>query len=120
MSCPHPGKILLQQYLQPQNISQNRLACTIRVAPRRINEIVHEKRAVTADTAVRLGIYFGVSASYWMQLQAAFEIDKVKQKVTIQLNSMPLTAKADKPPAGNNTEIHRPKLNTGIKKRIMR
>ena len=85
MSSQHPGKILLHQYLAPQKISQNRLARAIKVPPRRINEIVHEKRAVTADTAVRLAIYFGNSASYWMHLQASFDIDKVKNDIDNQL-----------------------------------
>ncbi len=85
MTSQHPGKVLQQHYLQPQRISQNRLARAIKVAPRRINEIVHEKRAITADTAVRLAIYFGNSASYWMHLQAAFDIEKVKNNIHIQL-----------------------------------
>ncbi len=88
MSCQHPGKVLLNQYLQPQKISQNALARAIRVPPRRINEIIHEKRGITADTAVRLAIYFGGSASYWMHLQAEFEIEKVKQNINIQLSTI--------------------------------
>ncbi len=88
MPCQHPGKVLLQQYMEPQKISQNRLARAIKVPPRRINEIVHEKRAVTADTAVRLAIYFGGSASYWLHLQAEFEIQKIKQQISIQLSTI--------------------------------
>ncbi len=88
MSRQHPGKVLLQQYLEPQNISQNKLARAIKVPPRRINEIIHEKRGITADTAVRLAIYFGGSATYWTHLQAEFEIEKVKQNITIQLSTI--------------------------------
>ena len=88
MSCQHPGKVLLQQYLEPQKISQNRLARAIKVPPRRINEIIHEKRSITADTAVRLAIYFGGSATYWLHLQSEFEIEKVKQNITIQLSTI--------------------------------
>ena len=88
MSCQHPGKVLLQQYLEPQKISQNKLARAIKVPPRRINEIIHEKRAVTADTAVRLAIYFGGSATYWLHLQSELEIEKIKQNITIQLSTI--------------------------------
>ena len=88
MPCQHPGKVLLQQYLEPQKISQNRLARAIKVPPRRINEIIHEKRSITADTAVRLAIYFGGSATYWLHLQSKFEIEKVKQNITIQLSTI--------------------------------
>ena len=80
MHCQHPGKILLQQYMEPQKVSQNHLARAIKVPPRRINEIVHGKRSITADTAVRLAIYFGNSANYWMHLQAEFEIEKITVK----------------------------------------
>jgi addiction module HigA family antidote len=98
MPCQHPGKVLLQQYLEPQKISQNRLARAIKVPPRRINEIIHEKRSITADTAVRLAIYFGGSATYWLHLQSEFEIEKVKQNITIQLSTIqtPLTPEPTK------------------------
>ena len=66
----HPGEVLLEEFLVPMGISQNRVARDIGVSPRRINEIVHGKRAVTADTAVRLAKYFGVSEQFWMGLQA--------------------------------------------------
>lgn len=119
MSCQHPGKVLLQQYLEPQKISQNALARAIKVPPRRINEIVHEKRGITADTAVRLAIYFGGSAGYWMHLQSEHEIKKVKQNITIQLSTIPASSS---PPA---RQTHKTKSNNGksensVKKRIMR
>jgi addiction module HigA family antidote len=129
MPCQHPGKILLQQYLAPQNISQNRLARAIKVPPRRINEIIHQKRNITADTAVRLAIYFGNSASYWMHLQAAFDIEKVKQNIAIQLSTIQPPVKpestqtdaAPKPATNqNSTKTSNPKPVTSAKKRIMR
>ncbi len=71
----HPGEILLEDFLRPMNISQYRLARDISVDPRRINEIVHGKRAITADTALRLGRYFGTSARLWMNLQAHYDLE---------------------------------------------
>ena len=112
MPCQHPGKVLLQQYLEPQKISQNRLARAIKVPPRRINEIVHEKRSITADTAVRLAIYFGGSATYWLHLQSEFEIEKVKQNITIQLSTIqtpliPEPANSHKATSSNKNSIKR-------------
>jgi antitoxin HigA-1 len=71
----HPGEVLLQDFLSPLEISQYRLAKDIGVPPRRVNEIIHGKRAVSADTALRLGRYFGVSARFWLNLQAQFDLD---------------------------------------------
>lgn len=127
MSCQHPGKVLLQQYLEPQKISQNRLARAIRVPPRRINEIIHEKRAISADTAVRLAIYFGNSASYWMHLQAEFDIEKIKHNISIQLSAIHHRA-LQSPPATvalqsskqDNIKPYQPGQNNRLKKRIMR
>jgi len=70
----HPGKILLQEFLQPMGISQNRLAAVINVPPRRINEIVHGKRRISADTALRLGLYFGTSPQFWLGLQTDYDV----------------------------------------------
>jgi len=125
MPCQHPGKVLLQQYLEPQKLSQNRLARAIKVPPRRINEIIHEKRAITADTAVRLATYFGGSASYWMHLQAAFEIEKVKQNIAIQLSTIQSPAHAtatdiEATMNPDNTKADKPKPANNVKKRIMR
>jgi len=122
MPCQHPGKVLLQQYLQPQKISQNALARAIRVPPRRINEIIHEKRGITADTAVRLAIYFGGSASYWMHLQAEFEIEKVKQNINIQLSTIQQKNQG-KPIAASDKPKEKPyhkKASYSLKRRIMR
>jgi len=71
----HPGEILLEEFLTPMGISQNKLALDIRVPPRRINEIVHGKRRITADTALRLGRYFGMSAQFWLGLQMDYDLD---------------------------------------------
>lgn len=71
----HPGDVLLEEFLAPMGISQYRLAKAIGVPPRRINEIVHGTRAVTADTALRLARYFGTSERFWLNLQAQYELD---------------------------------------------
>ena len=71
----HPGEILMEEFLAPMGISQYRLSRDISVPPRRINEIVHGTRSVTADTALRLGKYFGVSPQFWMNLQARFDLE---------------------------------------------
>jgi len=72
----HPGEVLREEFLVPMGISQNRLARGIGVPPRRINEIVLEKRAITADTAIRLASYFGTSEGFWMGLQADYDLEK--------------------------------------------
>ncbi len=71
----HPGEVLLEEFLKPLDISQNRLALSIGVPARRINEIVLEKRRVTADTALRLARFFGNSAEFWLGLQAQYDLD---------------------------------------------
>jgi addiction module HigA family antidote len=71
----HPGEILLEEFLKPMKLSQYRLAKGLRVPPRRINELVHGKRGVSADTALRLARFFGTSARFWLNLQAAYDLD---------------------------------------------
>ena len=71
----HPGEILLEEFLRPMGISQYRLAKDISVSPRRINEIVHGKRAITADTALRLGRFFGMSPQFWLNLQNRYDLE---------------------------------------------
>jgi len=71
----HPGEVLLEEFLKPLQLSQNRLALNIGVPARRINEIVLEKRGVTADTALRLAKFFGTSAEFWLGLQAQYDLD---------------------------------------------
>ena len=77
----HPGEVLLEEFLTPMGISQNRIARNMGVPPRRINEIVLGKRAVTADTALRLARYFGTSEEFWMGLQADFDLEKARKKL---------------------------------------
>jgi len=76
----HPGEILREEFLKPMGLSQYRLAKEIHVPPRRINEIVHEKRGISPDTALRLSAFFGMSERFWINLQARYdlEIEKVK------------------------------------------
>ncbi|MBS3753677.1 MAG: HigA family addiction module antidote protein [Anaerolineales bacterium] len=71
----HPGEILLEEFLNPMDISQYRLAKDINVDPRRINEIVHGDRSITADTAFRLGRYFGMSPQFWLNLQSHYDLE---------------------------------------------
>ncbi|OGY47374.1 MAG: addiction module antidote protein, HigA family [Candidatus Buchananbacteria bacterium RIFCSPHIGHO2_01_FULL_46_12] len=71
----HPGEILLEEFLTPLNISQYRLAMDINVAPRRINEIVHGLRAISADTALRFGKYFNISPQFWLNLQSRYDLE---------------------------------------------
>lgn len=75
----HPGEVLKEEFLDPFEISQNRLAREISVPPRRINEIVLGKRGISADTAIRLARYFGTSESFWMGLQADYDIEEAKR-----------------------------------------
>ena len=71
----HPGEILIEEFLKPMGISQYRLAKDISVPPRRINEIVHGKRSISADTALRLGRFFGMSPQFWLNLQTRFDLE---------------------------------------------
>ncbi|MBA7671053.1 Antitoxin HigA [subsurface metagenome] len=71
----HPGEILMEEFLEPMGISQYRLAKDISVPPRRINEIVHGKRSITADTALRLGRFFGMSPQFWLNLQTRYDLE---------------------------------------------
>ncbi len=75
----HPGEILLEEFLKPMGISQYRLAERIHVPARRINEIVLEKRGITADTALRLSRFFGNSAQFWMNLQTRYELESARE-----------------------------------------
>lgn len=70
----HPGEILLKDFLEPMGVSQYRIAKAINVPARRINEIVHGKRSITADTALRLARYFGMEAAFWMNLQSHYDL----------------------------------------------
>jgi addiction module HigA family antidote len=81
----HPGEILLEEFLESLKISQYRLAKGINVPARRINEIVHGKRSVTADTALRLARYFGTSERFWMNLQARYDLEVEKDRLGSRL-----------------------------------
>ena len=77
----HPGEVLLEEFLKPLGLSQNRLGLNIGVHPRRINEIVLHKRRVTAETALRLARYFGTSPQFWLGLQSAYDLDVAADKL---------------------------------------
>ena len=81
----HPGEILLEEFLKPLGISQYRIAKDIGVSPRRINEIVHGKRSITADTALRLALYFGTSERFWMNLQSGYDLESEKDRLGSRL-----------------------------------
>lgn len=83
----HPGEVLLEEFLEPMGLSQYRLAKDISVSPRRINEIVHGDRAVTADTALRLGRYFGISERFWLNLQTAYDLDLERDRLGDRLET---------------------------------
>src|SRR5438045_5163096 len=81
----HPGEILREEFMQPLGITQYRLAKETSVPPRRINEIVHEQRGITADTALRLAKFFGTSEMFWLNLQAQYDLDVQRQKLGSRL-----------------------------------
>lgn len=85
LSPTHPGEILLEEFLKPLGITQYRLAVDIHVPPRRINEIVHGKRSITADTALRLARYFGTSEQFWLNLQSQYDLEKQKDHLGDEL-----------------------------------
>ena len=77
----HPGEVLLAEFLEPMGISQNALARAMGVPPRRINEIIHGKRAVTPDTALRLSRFFGLSDGFWINLQTRYDLDMARDRL---------------------------------------
>ncbi|WP_028279062.1 HigA family addiction module antitoxin [Arthrobacter sp. H5] len=84
----HPGEVLMEDFIEGFGITQNNLAVSIGVPPRCINEIVHGKRAVTADTALRLGKYFGTSAQFWLNLQTHYDLDMAEDRVTDEFGAI--------------------------------
>jgi addiction module HigA family antidote len=84
----HPGEVLLEEFLKPLEISQNRLARAMGVPPRRINEIVHGKRAVSADTALRLSRALGTSEQFWMGLQADYDLEEARKAAQGELTKV--------------------------------
>lgn len=83
----HPGEVLLEEFLKPMSITQYRLAKDISVPPRRVNEIVLHKRGITADTALRLGRYFGTSEQFWLNLQSEYDLDVERDRLGDRLDS---------------------------------
>lgn len=81
----HPGEVLMEDFIEGFEITQNKLAVSIGVPPRRINEIVHGKRAITADTALRLGRYFGVDPQFWLNLQTRYELELAEDLLADQV-----------------------------------
>ena len=89
----HPGEILMEEFLEPLQVSQNRLAVAIGVPPRRINEIVHGTRRITADTALRLARYFGTTDRFWLNLQTRYDLEVEKDNLGSTLDRIePLKA----------------------------
>ena len=84
----HPGEVLLEEFLGPLGLSQNRLARELGVPPRRINEIVHGKRSVTADTALRLARYFGTSERFWLGLQMDCDLEETRRRLGDRLEEV--------------------------------
>jgi addiction module HigA family antidote len=89
----HPGEVLMEDFIEGFGITQHKLAVSIGVPPRRINEIVHGKRSITADTALRLGKYFGTSAQFWLNLQTHHDLDIAEDHAATQIEAItPLQA----------------------------
>jgi len=87
MSPLHPGEILDEEFLKPMGLSQNRLALSISVSARRINEIVQRKRRITADTALRLAKYFNMTPQFWLGLQMDYDLDLAKDQLADKLDA---------------------------------
>lgn len=81
----HPGEVLMEDFIEGFGVTQNKLAVSIGVPPRRINEIVHGKRSVTADTALRLAKYFGTTAQFWLNLQSQYDLDLAEDRAADQI-----------------------------------
>ncbi len=84
----HPGEVLMEDFIGGFEITQNKLAVAIGVPPRRINEIVHGKRSITADTALRLSRYFGTSAQFWLSLQDQYDLDVEEDQIQAELGAI--------------------------------
>lgn len=82
----HPGEVLLTEFLEPMGISQYRLAKDIGVTPRRVNEVVHGRRAITADTALRLGRFFNMEAQFWLNLQTHYDMEVAMEALDDRLD----------------------------------
>jgi antitoxin HigA-1 len=84
----HPGEVLAEEYLAPLGVTQHKLALAIGVPPRRINEIVHGKRRISADTALRLARYFGTSERFWMNLQGRYDLEVERDRIASALDGI--------------------------------
>ena len=84
----HPGEVLNEDFIEAFGITQNKLAVEIGVPPRKINEIVHGKRGITADTALRLGKYFGIEPQYWLNLQSRYELEVAEDAVADEIDGI--------------------------------
>ncbi|MCQ9675731.1 HigA family addiction module antitoxin [Corynebacterium sp. BF-R-2] len=84
----HPGEVLNEDFIKAFGITQHKLAMAIGVPPRRINEIVHGKRGITADTALRLGKYFGIEPQFWLNLQGRYELEVAEDSIAEEVNSI--------------------------------
>lgn len=90
----HPGEVLAEEYLEPLGVTQHRLAVAIGVPPRRINEIVHGKRGISADTALRLARFFGTSERFWLNLQSRYDLEREKDALGDSLDRIRPLARA--------------------------
>jgi addiction module HigA family antidote len=88
MNPIHPGEVLLREYLEPLGVTQHRLALAIGVPPRRINEIVHGKRRITADTALRMARYFGTTERFWLNLQGRYDVEIERDRLVETLDEI--------------------------------
>ena len=88
MTPIHPGEVLMEDFIEGFGITQHKLAVAIDVPPRRINEIVHGKRGITADTAMRLSRYFGTTPGFWMNLQMRYELDRAEDALVDTLSGI--------------------------------
>jgi addiction module HigA family antidote len=94
MSPIHPGEVLLHEYLEPFSVTQHKLAVAIGVPPRRINEIVHGKRRISADTALRLARYFGTTERFWLNLQSRHDLEVERDRLAHTLEEIQPLASA--------------------------
>jgi antitoxin HigA-1 len=94
MAPVHPGEVLAEEYLAPLGVTQHKLAVAIGVPPRRINEIVHGTRRITADTALRLARYFGTSERFWMNLQGRYDLELERDRLAGELDRIQPLASA--------------------------
>jgi len=90
----HPGEVLLEDFMKPLGLSQYRVAKDIGVSPIRISQIIHGKRAITADTAIRLSRYFGTSAEVWLRLQARYDLEVAQKRIGKRIKKEVRTLKA--------------------------